>query len=34
VLGRTGRVHVSTGDDGAIWIGGGTITCISGTVEI
>jgi PhzF family phenazine biosynthesis protein len=34
VLGREGRVHISTGDDGAIWVGGGTITCISGTVEI
>jgi PhzF family phenazine biosynthesis protein len=34
VLGRKGRVHISTGEDGAIWVGGGTITCISGTVEI
>jgi PhzF family phenazine biosynthesis protein len=33
VLGRDGRVHVST-DDGTLWIGGGTVTCISGSVEL
>ena len=33
-LGRAGRVHVSRDDDGTIWVGGGTVTCISGTVEI
>jgi predicted PhzF superfamily epimerase YddE/YHI9 len=32
-LGRAGRVHVSR-DDGAIWIGGGTITCIAGETEL
>jgi PhzF family phenazine biosynthesis protein len=26
----TGRVHVSQDDDGTIWIGGGTITCVAG----
>lgn len=33
-LGRRGRVHVSTDADGAIWVGGGTITCVTGEVEI
>ena len=33
-LGRSGRVHVTSDDDGQIWVGGGTITCISGTVEL
>ena len=26
-LGRAGRVHVSEDGDGAIWVGGGTVTC-------
>ena len=34
VLGRRGRVHVSRGGDGQVWVGGGTITCVSGTVEL
>ena len=33
-LGRSGRVHVSRGDDGTIWVGGDTITCVEGTVEL
>ena len=33
-LGRAGRVHVTTDDDGTIWVGGGTVTCIAGTVEL
>jgi PhzF family phenazine biosynthesis protein len=33
-LGRRGRVHVSGDDDGVIWVGGGTVTLISGTVEL
>jgi PhzF family phenazine biosynthesis protein len=33
-LGRAGRVHVSTDDDGTIWVGGGTVTCIEGTIDI
>jgi PhzF family phenazine biosynthesis protein len=33
-LGRSGRVHISTDAQGAVWVGGGTITCVSGTVEI
>jgi PhzF family phenazine biosynthesis protein len=33
-LGRRGRVHVSCDADGAIWVGGGTVTCVSGAVEL
>jgi PhzF family phenazine biosynthesis protein len=33
-LGRRGRVHISRDDDGQVWVGGGTVTCISGTVEL
>ena len=33
-LGRAGRVHVTQDADGTIWVGGGTVTCISGTVVI
>ena len=33
-LGRAGRVHVDADADGAIWIGGDSITCIQGTVEV
>ena len=34
VLGRAGRVHVDTDDAGAVWIGGGTVTCVTGSVTI
>lgn len=33
-LGRRGRVRISTDDDGAIWIGGGTVTCLTGKVAL
>ena len=33
-LGRQGRVHVSRDDDGTIWVGGGTVTCVAGQVEL
>jgi PhzF family phenazine biosynthesis protein len=33
-LGRAGRVHVSQDPDGTIWVGGGTVTCIAGEVEL
>lgn len=33
-LGRAGRVHVSGDSDGAIWVGGGTVTCIAGQLEL
>jgi len=33
-LGRAGRVHVSADDAGQLWIGGRTVTCISGHAEL
>ncbi len=33
-LGRAGEVHVTTDADGAIWIGGATVTVVSGTVAL
>jgi PhzF family phenazine biosynthesis protein len=33
-LGRAGRVRITQDGDGTIWIGGGTVTCIAGEVEI
>jgi PhzF family phenazine biosynthesis protein len=33
-LGRTGRVHVTQDADGTIWVGGGTVTCIAGSVAL
>ncbi len=33
-LGRAGRVHISQDTDGGIWVGGGTVTCVSGEVEV
>ena len=33
-LGRAGRVWVTQDEDDTIWIGGGTVTCIRGEVEI
>jgi PhzF family phenazine biosynthesis protein len=34
VLGRRGRVHVSTDENGKIYVGGGTLTLITGTVRL
>jgi len=33
-LGRRGRVHVSLDSDGQVWVGGGTVTCITGAVQL
>ena len=33
-LGRAGRVHVTLDDEGTVWVGGGTVTCIAGELEI
>jgi PhzF family phenazine biosynthesis protein len=33
-LGRSGRVHVASDPDGTIWVGGGTVTCVRGQVEL
>ncbi len=34
VLGRSGRVYISQDDDGTVWVAGGTITCVAGSVEL
>ncbi len=34
VLGRSGRVHISIDSDGTIWVGGGTVTCVTGHVDL
>jgi PhzF family phenazine biosynthesis protein len=34
LLGRAGRVHVQRDDDGTIWVGGATVTCVSGEVAL
>jgi PhzF family phenazine biosynthesis protein len=33
-IGRAGRIHVSQDDLGEVWVGGGTVTCVSGEVEL
>ena len=33
-LGRDGRVYIDQDADGTIWVGGDTVTCIHGTVDI
>ncbi len=33
-LGRLGRVHISRDADGAVWVAGGTVTCVSGEVAL
>ena len=33
-LGRDGRVRITQGDDGRLWVGGGAVTCIEGTVRL
>ena len=33
-LDRAGRVHIELDADGTIWVGGGTLTCVSGQVEL
>jgi PhzF family phenazine biosynthesis protein len=34
VLGRAGRVHVAQDEDGGVWVGGGTVTCVRGQVDL
>ena len=34
VLGRAGRVHLSGDDAGGIWVGGATVTCVAGEVDL
>lgn len=31
---REGRVHISQDPDGTVWVGGGTVTCVEGEVEL
>ena len=33
-LGRRGEVHISSDPDGTVWVGGGVVTCVSGTVDL
>jgi PhzF family phenazine biosynthesis protein len=33
-LGRAGRIHISVDAENAIWVAGGTVTCVEGTVEL
>ena len=33
-LGRRGRVHISADGDGTVWVAGGTLTCVAGTIEL
>jgi PhzF family phenazine biosynthesis protein len=33
-LGRAGRVQISTDADGTIWVGGRTVTCVAGQVDL
>ncbi|MET8862480.1 PhzF family phenazine biosynthesis protein [Nonomuraea sp. NPDC004580] len=33
VIGRRGRVHVSTDAEGRIWVGGAVTTCVTGTLD-
>ncbi|MBI4939333.1 MAG: PhzF family phenazine biosynthesis protein [Actinobacteria bacterium] len=34
LLGRAGRAHLARDDEGTVWVGGTTITCIDGFVEL
>lgn len=34
VLGRAGRVHIERDGSGQVWVGGESVTCISGTVAL
>ena len=33
-LGRAGRVHIGADADGQVWVGGGTVTCVRGTIDL
>ncbi len=33
VLGRAGRVHITQADDGSVWVGGDTLTVVSGQLD-
>ena len=33
-MGRAGRVHIYRDAGGTIWVGGGTVTCVEGTIAL
>ena len=33
-MGRAGRVHITRDDSGTIWVGGASVTCVQGTVQL
>ncbi|MEO3873059.1 PhzF family phenazine biosynthesis protein [Nonomuraea sp. B12E4] len=33
-IGRSGKIHVSTGPEGEVWVGGASITSVTGRVEL
>jgi len=33
-LGRAGRVHIERDEDGQVWVGGSSVTCVSGMVTL
>lgn len=33
-MGRAGRVHISQDEDGAVWVGGATVTFVTGTADL
>jgi PhzF family phenazine biosynthesis protein len=33
-LGRAGRVHITADGDDQVWVGGGTVTCVRGSIEL
>ena len=34
VLGRNGQVQITVGADDTVWVGGGVVTCVRGTVDL
>ena len=34
MLGRAGRVWIERGDDGTVWVGGASVTCVEGVVRL
>ncbi|WP_433431431.1 PhzF family phenazine biosynthesis protein [Nonomuraea sp. CA-141351] len=34
LLGRSGRVHISTDEKGSVWVGGSVVTCVTGRVDL
>ena len=34
MLGRAGRVWIERDDDGTVWVGGASVTCVEGVVRL